>query len=392
MTEEPLISLCMIVKDEEESIEGCLKSVSGIVDEIIVVDTGSSDNTVSIAKENGAKVYYKEWKNSFSEARNESLKHANGKWILCLDADEQLDKKAGQQLRELLKTTRYDVLTFPMLNYYGASVSSDQCVSLGKIKCFRNKLSLKYVTDIHEQLDLSEVDAEQEGEVDIPIHHYGYLDQYVKGKKKTERNLQLVKQQLEKEDNGWMRYYLAAEYYQQKKYIEALKELDTALFQYLKKGLKPPAYIYRLKYTILVERKQWKFVREGIEKVLMLYPDYVDLWFYKGMALYNEKEYDEAIYCFEECIRLGESNLSYYTVKGVGSFNSWFYKGLCYKKLNQQDQAIISFIHSWLLSPNNKILVNEIRKIVKYFHGWMELLESNLSKVESEKVKQFFQQ
>lgn len=70
------ISLCMIVKDEEEYLPRCLKSIKDIVDEIIIVDTGSKDKTVEIAKSFGANVYYFKWTNNFSEARNESLKYA----------------------------------------------------------------------------------------------------------------------------------------------------------------------------------------------------------------------------------------------------------------------------------------------------------------------------
>ena len=73
-----MLSLCMIVRNEERHIKRCLESVKGLVDEIIIVDTGSTDNTVSIAKRLGANVYLHEWENDFSKARNESLKYANG--------------------------------------------------------------------------------------------------------------------------------------------------------------------------------------------------------------------------------------------------------------------------------------------------------------------------
>ena len=86
----PKLSLCMIVKNEEKFLAGCLESVKNIVDEIIIVDTGSTDKTIEIANSYNAKVYHFEWKNDFSLARNESIKHATGDWILILDADERL--------------------------------------------------------------------------------------------------------------------------------------------------------------------------------------------------------------------------------------------------------------------------------------------------------------
>ena len=82
------ISLCMIVKDEEEMLPGCLAAVAEHVDEIVVVDTGSTDRTVEIAESFGANVVEFPWNGSFADARNVSLDHATGDWILWLDADE----------------------------------------------------------------------------------------------------------------------------------------------------------------------------------------------------------------------------------------------------------------------------------------------------------------
>ena len=82
------ISLCMIVKNEEEYLPRCLENIKDIVDEIIIVDTGSTDKTVEIAKSYGAKVYYFKWNNNFSEARNVSLKYATKDWILILNVDD----------------------------------------------------------------------------------------------------------------------------------------------------------------------------------------------------------------------------------------------------------------------------------------------------------------
>ena len=85
------ISLCMITKNEENYLEQCLDSAKEIADEIIIVDTGSTDKTKEIAKSFGAKIVDFKWNEDFSEARNESLKHATKEWILVLDADEEID-------------------------------------------------------------------------------------------------------------------------------------------------------------------------------------------------------------------------------------------------------------------------------------------------------------
>ncbi|MEW6003159.1 MAG: glycosyltransferase, partial [Nitrospirota bacterium] len=100
------ISLCMIVKNEEQNIARALSSVKPVVDEMIVVDTGSTDRTKDIAKAFGAKVYDFAWTDSFSDARNFSLSKASGKWILVLDADEVISAFDHEKLRELIKGSR----------------------------------------------------------------------------------------------------------------------------------------------------------------------------------------------------------------------------------------------------------------------------------------------
>src|SRR3990170_9028860 len=104
----PNISACMIVKNEEEFLPNCLNSIKAAVDEIIVVDTGSADDTVNIAKNFGAKVYHHPWNDSFSEARNHCLNYASGDWILQIDADEELEQADIPKLRLVISDNRYN--------------------------------------------------------------------------------------------------------------------------------------------------------------------------------------------------------------------------------------------------------------------------------------------
>ena len=96
------LSLCMIVKNEEERLAKCLDSVSELVDEMIILDTGSTDKTVSIAQSFGAVVPFFKWNNDFSAARNESLKYVNKDWVLVLDADEVLNKETIPNIKQAI--------------------------------------------------------------------------------------------------------------------------------------------------------------------------------------------------------------------------------------------------------------------------------------------------
>src|SRR5262249_19217829 len=98
----PQVSLCLIVKDEEAHLGRCLRSVADLVDELIVVDTGSADRTREVAAACGAQVHDFAWADSFAAARNESLRHARGRWILWLDGDEYLDAENRARLRAVL--------------------------------------------------------------------------------------------------------------------------------------------------------------------------------------------------------------------------------------------------------------------------------------------------
>ncbi|MBL8799298.1 MAG: glycosyltransferase, partial [Planctomycetia bacterium] len=97
----PQLSLCMIVRDSARTLGACLQSIRPWVDEMIVVDTGSRDHTPELAARLGARVVHFPWPDSFAIARNESLRHARGRWVFWMDSDDTIDAANGRQLREL---------------------------------------------------------------------------------------------------------------------------------------------------------------------------------------------------------------------------------------------------------------------------------------------------
>jgi glycosyltransferase involved in cell wall biosynthesis len=129
------LSLCMIVKDEEERIGNCLDSIKGIVDEMIIVDTGSSDETVTICKSFGAQVFHFPWNGSFADARNYGLDRATGDWILWLDADEKVDNSDAYKLRDILYSHDY-LLSIHLINYYGECPDPDKTFEIAHTRFF----------------------------------------------------------------------------------------------------------------------------------------------------------------------------------------------------------------------------------------------------------------
>ncbi len=147
ISSRPSISLCMIVKNEEEFLNNCLKSVCDFVDEIIIVDTGSEDNTVAIAREYTDKIYHHPWENSFSKARNQALKYASCDWIFQIDADEELVEGGGEKLHEAVRSARdVDIIYVMILSTYsmGSKTASHNVERL-----FKNNGVIHYEGTVH---------------------------------------------------------------------------------------------------------------------------------------------------------------------------------------------------------------------------------------------------
>lgn len=143
------ISVCMIVKNEEELLPDCLASIKGWVDEIIVVDTGSTDKTIEIAKGYGAVIYEIKWEDDFSKARNYSMSKATKEWIFIIDADERVAPDDGSAIGAVLDKTEHDVIAVDVLSVYGPK-RTVRCQSPG-LRFFRRTYKPKYVKPVHNQ-------------------------------------------------------------------------------------------------------------------------------------------------------------------------------------------------------------------------------------------------
>lgn len=223
------ISLCMIVRDESEFLERCLASVREIIDEIIIVDTGSADDSVAIAQRYDATIISAEWNGDFSQARNLSLA-ASFTWILVLDADEMWMHTlwTKSELMEWLKAGSeeswgYWVKVTSLLGNSGEERVTDEVCRL-----FRNDPRIAFHGRIHEEVASSIFALMPQGirHSDIEVVHYGYLDKVIATKRKDVRNMRLIRLALQQTpDQQELLYALAAEWFQQAKYDEAIRLL-----------------------------------------------------------------------------------------------------------------------------------------------------------------------
>ena len=191
------LSACVIVKNEEANLPLWLDSMQQIADEMVVVDTGSTDGTVELAKAAGARVFFFPWVNDFSAAKNFAIEQAKGDWILFLDADEYFPKEHCRIARQMIEKCRLNPklteMAFLRINIE-KETGQDQGTSMYVTRCFRNCAWLRYQGKIHE--NLADISGKGRSVVqyvrDVVIYHTGYSDAVVRDK--LRRNLEFLKE------------------------------------------------------------------------------------------------------------------------------------------------------------------------------------------------------
>ncbi|MFZ5612375.1 glycosyl transferase [Desulforamulus profundi] len=315
-----MISLCMIVKNEERNLARCLNSAKDCVDEIIIVDTGSQDNTVKIAEQFNAKIYHYNWDEDFAAARNFSLDKAAGDWILYLDADEELEPDCCERLRNLARTDRYEAYFFQIINL----TDGNDPLKHINVRMFRNKPAYRFEGKLHEQV-ISSISAGGSTAAvvnsGISILHYGYLASEFIAKNKAVRNHRINQRLVDNDPNN--PFYL----YSLGGSCVNLNDLEGALTHYKKalqyvnlRAMYAPSIFISL-ISCLLKMGRLDEVVEYIEQCKANYPDYVDIYFIEGELYYQLGHTGRATACFEKCLSLGEQSSGKYTSRtGVGSF------------------------------------------------------------------------
>ena len=338
-TFKPLLSLCMIVKDEAENLPRCLESVQGIVDEIIVVDTGSTDETPQIAEAYGSKVIRFEWTGSFSDARNESLKHARGEWILWLDADEALAEGKEHLLAVLERETEHDGFVLPMVSFVGYRSHREGHVHPA-FRLFRNLQGIRFERNLHEQIAASIKKVKPDakfGVLPVWIEHYGYLRPMVERKAKIVRNLELAKKDLrENPFDPFAWYNLAREYLRLAQWERAFYCFRRALLHH---GDDFSPYLLRclcdaVHCLMQMNRPQQAlaFLRE-VQQLPVVTPDF---WMLEGRVRLSLGDWSGAIGAFRRALQFPyQVPVNFDWTEGATSYGAWYWMGVSYQKMGQ---------------------------------------------------------
>lgn len=368
---KPFLSVCMIVKDEEKMLRQNLPAIAEAVEELIIIDTGSTDKTKEIATTFTEHVYDFEWSKDFAAARNFAASKATGEWILALDADERIDsdnfRKSVEKLRE--NADEYNAYYVHITNFsdkgYGAHSYVNRMVRL-----YRNEESIKYERPLHEQLVKIENGKEialQFGEIPLEIYHYGYLSSVVEEKRKIERNTEILEQGsgIDKED-GFYFYNRAQHFMAENKYEEALESLIKA-YKSLDNGETSGWLIQCMSMiiTCLINLKRYDDALTVISDAEVISAKTPDFPICRAMIYYEQGRMEDAKEIFHHVLNNADAYDTAATIGGSKDVIPHEMLGDIYEKEKDYQNAITYYTHGLAISYSYSLLRKIIMLLLK---------------------------
>ncbi|WP_191566718.1 glycosyltransferase [Metabacillus idriensis] len=330
------LALVMIVKNEENKIRRCIDSIKDIVNEIIIVDTGSTDSTKSIAVDKGAKVFDYEWKNDFADARNFSIRQSTSDWNLVLDADEYI-LSGHRLLRDFIEKNNNKIGRINILSEY-LTDGQKQLESSYVSRLFPNN-RIFFKGRVHEQIEsvLPRVN------VSVNVAHDGYYQT-----DKTDRNLPLLFEELKvSPSDAYILYQIAKQYYLKKDYTKANKYFSSSYKNMDTHVYFKPNMVVDYMYS-LIKSGNLDFGLRIIEKEknnLALSTDFLFVCgvFFMELVFSNVNKNIKYFPLIERqylrCLEIDEDKKQE-IVKGTGSYLALYNLGTVYETTGNKDKAI----------------------------------------------------
>jgi glycosyltransferase involved in cell wall biosynthesis len=358
------LSLCTIVKNEEATLPKCLSSVKDLVDEMVVLDTGSTDRTVEIAQEFGAKVHHFDWCNDFAAARNESLKHAQGDWILVLDADEVLTPEVVPQIKELINGSgNLQGNPYLLMNLIRQEIGAQQSPYSLVSRLFRNQPGIQFERPYHAMIDdsVQRILQQQSNQwqvgslMEVAILHQGYQAEAIASRDKLTRAREAMESYLATHPNDAytcsklgalyvqtgeikrgmqllklglaastrleplvvyeLHYHLGIAYTRKQKLSKAKAQYEKAVALPILEPLKLGAY--NNLGNLLLETGNITGAIATYQKVLQIDPSLSSAYFNLGIALKEKKQIPLAIAAYQRAIQLNPNYAEAYQNLGV---------------------------------------------------------------------------
>lgn len=337
------VALCLIVRDEVENLAACLGSVHGLVNEIWVVDTGSSDGTVELAPSLHANVLHFPWTNDFAAARNAGIERVQADWILVLDADECLTAEGKQLIAERLVTpdlAQVAAFVLPVHSLLGDS-GQGQEISYN-VRLFRNRPGHRYQGAVHEQIQPSIQQHSPDLAIvnlNAPIRHYGYLPQAIEGKRKPERNLAILQRLLEQTPDDWhLQYHAAVCLYNLQRFDEAVDKL-TVLLQQAPLHLNYVARSAKILVVILRRQNRIGEALAVLDRYQSNWPAFTDLEYLRAELYRDRGDLGRALEAAIHCRQLGDAPPPFDSHSGLGTHTAARLIGELAEELGNQPLA-----------------------------------------------------
>jgi glycosyltransferase involved in cell wall biosynthesis len=293
-----LLSICLITRNEEQFLAGCLDSVRPVANEIVLVDTGSIDRTVEIAREHGCRVLHRVWDDDFAAARNAGIAAARGSWILCIDADERLDNPAAL-LPALLAAPaeaggffieRHDVVTDP-------ENGQTDVYPIGILRLFRNHPDIRYEGIVHERPNETVIRAgfQINSLTTLKLTHLVNHLSRERLEAKQRKYLRLLDLELERDPgNSWARYYRGKTLW----FLRRLEEAEAEFRELVDHGngsLSLQASAWCMLAALLSENGLRGAAVQCIQESLSLVPDQSLAYYVLAEVLYAEGHFAHAL-------------------------------------------------------------------------------------------------
>lgn len=310
------LSVCMIVKNEQANLPRCLESLSVVLNsvksEVIIVDTGSTDKTVEIAKKYTKKVYIHPWNGDFAEMRNRAISYAQGEWIFILDADEELTQPRG--LIKFLNSknrNKYNSASISLKNVkkkFGSDGGYQDISRIPLVRLFKNDGNFRYENPIHEQ---PRYKAPVLFLADTLVTHYGYdLNDKQLMDYKFERNVESLKKELEKDpENIYYIFQMSQSYSMYGKKELALEEAERAYKVYKSKGIPGQSCLFIFSQLAICYSNCGKSraLKDICLEGLAIEPDGIDMYFFLGKAYLRLEEFEKSIEAYNKYFVLLEN-------------------------------------------------------------------------------------
>ena len=300
---EPRISAALIVKNEENMLAECIESFREAVDEIVIVDTGSSDKTVEIAKEFQVNLYHHEWKDDFSEARNFSISKTTGDWVLIIDADERIAREDIPNIRAFKWQEKYDAVCFTVYSSLPGHLGDANFGKHYSPRLFKKSPDIYYYGIVHNLLNIPNNVAVS----DIKLYHLGYDLDKEKMRKKYERSIKLLLKQVEERPDDPFVLMNTAQMFLSRNYIDEAEPYTKKIIELLEDN---PGYqehlllmgIYQLS-LIYLRREDYDECEKVCLKALEKKDNYIDPMLNLGMCYFQTGEYDKSVAILEKFLK-----------------------------------------------------------------------------------------